>query len=435
MGPKISAGGASGGGGLPVPADAFIREDGVITAPPGGGGGAVDSVNGQAGVVVLTGASLAAVVTLTDAATIAVNAAAGSFFRVTLGGDRTLGTPSSPADGQEMTVEVIQGTGGSFTLGFSAAYAFPASIPQPTFSTTAGQRDFVKFIYDGGESLWQCVGWVPDQNAGVVTISQGGTGQATQQGAINALAGAQTSGQYLRGNGTNVALSAIQAADLPAGTTSAQGALQLDGTGTDITFPGTQAAGAIGKPADSGHVHPAYETIPADHGLLAWTYSIDNAATTDACVAGTIYLAKLPVRYNFTATNVWFNVTVAAVGASSGSFVGLYSSSGTLLTGSSDLGALPLGFAERAFTTPQALTAGTFVWVALLVNYASTQPTLRAMLSAPGPTNNIQNLNLTAANFRSAVPAGGTTQTALLGSFTPSSNTATGALPFWFGIS
>lgn len=48
-----------------------------------------------------------------------------------------------------------------------------------------------------------------------LSIAQGGTGQTTQQAALNSLAGAQTSGQYLRGNGTNVSMSAIQAADVP----------------------------------------------------------------------------------------------------------------------------------------------------------------------------------------------------------------------------
>lgn len=45
-------------------------------------------------------------------------------------------------------------------------------------------------------------------------ISQGGTGETTRQAAVNALAGAVTSGEYLRGNGTNVAMSALLAADL-----------------------------------------------------------------------------------------------------------------------------------------------------------------------------------------------------------------------------
>ena len=48
-----------------------------------------------------------------------------------------------------------------------------------------------------------------------ITIAEGGTGEITQQDAINALAGAVTSGYYLRGNGTNVTMSAIQVGDLP----------------------------------------------------------------------------------------------------------------------------------------------------------------------------------------------------------------------------
>lgn len=51
--------------------------------------------------------------------------------------------------------------------------------------------------------------------AATVTIAQGGTGATTRQNAMDALAGSTTSGQYLRGNGTDVVMSAIQAADVP----------------------------------------------------------------------------------------------------------------------------------------------------------------------------------------------------------------------------
>ena len=51
--------------------------------------------------------------------------------------------------------------------------------------------------------------------SGTVAIVNGGTGANSQQGAINALAGATTSGLFLRGNGTNVSMSAIQASDVP----------------------------------------------------------------------------------------------------------------------------------------------------------------------------------------------------------------------------
>jgi hypothetical protein len=50
---------------------------------------------------------------------------------------------------------------------------------------------------------------------GTVAFANGGTGETTRQAAIDALVGAVTSGQYLRGNGTDVVMSAIQAADVP----------------------------------------------------------------------------------------------------------------------------------------------------------------------------------------------------------------------------
>ena len=51
--------------------------------------------------------------------------------------------------------------------------------------------------------------------AGTLAIANGGSGQTTAQLAMNAFAGAVTSGSYLRGNGTNVVMSTIQAADVP----------------------------------------------------------------------------------------------------------------------------------------------------------------------------------------------------------------------------
>ncbi len=50
---------------------------------------------------------------------------------------------------------------------------------------------------------------------GTLAIANGGTGQTTQQSAINALAGAVTSAEFLRGNGTNIIMSAIQVSDVP----------------------------------------------------------------------------------------------------------------------------------------------------------------------------------------------------------------------------
>jgi hypothetical protein len=70
---------------------------------------------------------------------------------------------------------------------------------------------------------------------GTVAIINGGTGETTRQAAMDALAGATTSGQYLRGNGTDVVMSAIQAADVP---TLNQNTTGNAATATNVAYSG-----------------------------------------------------------------------------------------------------------------------------------------------------------------------------------------------------
>ena len=106
------------------------------------------------------GAVAPAVVNLTDAATIAVDASLGNDLRVTIAGDRTMGNPANPSDGQKITFQVTQGSGGSFTLTWGSAYEFSAGLPQPTLSTTAGLTDLLGFIYNATKSQWLLVAFV-----------------------------------------------------------------------------------------------------------------------------------------------------------------------------------------------------------------------------------------------------------------------------------
>jgi hypothetical protein len=78
---------------------------------------------------------------------------------------------------------------------------------------------------------------------GTVAIANGGTGQTTRQAAMDALAGAVTAGQYLRGDGTDVVMSAIQAADVPT--------LNQNTTGTAANVTGTVAVANGGTGATS----------------------------------------------------------------------------------------------------------------------------------------------------------------------------------------
>lgn len=106
------------------------------------------------------GAIAPAVVLLVDAATISVDASQGNDFRVTIAGNRTLGNPVNPADGQKIVAHVTQGTGGSFTLSYGSAYEFSTGLPQPTLSTTAGDTDLLAFVYNAARGKWLLAAYI-----------------------------------------------------------------------------------------------------------------------------------------------------------------------------------------------------------------------------------------------------------------------------------
>jgi hypothetical protein len=93
-------------------------------------------------------------VALTDAASILVNAALGNLFTVTLGGNRALANPTNPAPGQRLTFRVTQDGTGSRTLSYGTAYNFGSGIPAPTLTTTAGEWDYLGFLYNEASSVW-----------------------------------------------------------------------------------------------------------------------------------------------------------------------------------------------------------------------------------------------------------------------------------------
>jgi hypothetical protein len=104
--------------------------------------------------VAFTGAYSPAVSNLTFASTVAVNAALGNDFRLTLtASTATMGNPTNPVNGQDIKVQITQGTGGSFTLAWGTAYDFGAA-GAPTLSTTAGKIDIVQFTYNSTKGAW-----------------------------------------------------------------------------------------------------------------------------------------------------------------------------------------------------------------------------------------------------------------------------------------
>jgi len=109
---------------------------------------------------------------------------------------------------------------------------------------------------------------------GTVAIANGGTGATTQQAAITALAGANTAGQYLRGNGTNVVMSAIQAGDVPT--------LNQNTTGTALNVTGTVAIvnGGTGQTSANAALNALLPVQTANNGKYLTTNGFDTSWAT-----------------------------------------------------------------------------------------------------------------------------------------------------------
>lgn len=83
---------------------------------------------------------------LTDAATIAVPAQISSDFKVTLGGNRTLGNPTGMQEGQVFSIRIKQDATGGRTLAFGSKWKLIGTAP--TLSTAANARWYLSGQYD-----------------------------------------------------------------------------------------------------------------------------------------------------------------------------------------------------------------------------------------------------------------------------------------------
>jgi len=105
----------------------------------------------------MTGKLAPSVVSLTDAATIAVNASLGNQFTVTLGGNRILGNPTSATDGQMFLFVIKQdGTGGR-TLTPDTLYRFGDDITSFDLNTTIAKTTYIGVRYHGTDNKFDVI--------------------------------------------------------------------------------------------------------------------------------------------------------------------------------------------------------------------------------------------------------------------------------------
>ena len=84
---------------------------------------------------------------LTDAVTIAINLADNNFFKVLLGGNRTLGVPTGIVEGQTGGITPYQDGTGSRTLAYAWIYQNPSGTV-PVLSTGKYTKDYLAYSVD-----------------------------------------------------------------------------------------------------------------------------------------------------------------------------------------------------------------------------------------------------------------------------------------------
>jgi len=101
------------------------------------------------------------VVTLTDGATPALNAALGNVFSLTAAGDRTIAVPTNPRAGQRITIRHTA-SGANRTLALNTGtggFRFGTTITGLTI-TTSGLTDYIDCIYNATANKWDVISYV-----------------------------------------------------------------------------------------------------------------------------------------------------------------------------------------------------------------------------------------------------------------------------------
>jgi hypothetical protein len=253
------------------------------------------------------------------------NSSLTTLSALSLPGSQVSGNISGNAANVTGTVAVANGGSGQ-TTAQAAINTFAGAVTSGQYLRGNGSNVVMSAIQAADvPTLNQNTTGTASNVTGTVAIANGGSGQTTAQSAMNTFAGAVTSGQYLRGNGTNMVVSAIQAADVPT--------LNQNTTGTAAGLSSTLAIGSGGTGATTlaganiavtnvANTFTGTQTFSGSSSALA---VVLNDAAEVATVSATA--ATGTIAYDITTQSVLFYTTNA-----SGNFtVNLRASSGTTL--------------------------------------------------------------------------------------------------------
>jgi hypothetical protein len=172
-------------------------------------------------------------------------------------------------------------------------------------------------------------------------IANGGTGQTTAAAAITALSGTQTSGYYLRSNGTNTALAAIVAGDVPTlnqNTTGTAANITASSNATLTTLSALSLAGSQVTGNISGNAANVTGTVAIANGGTGQTTAnaAFNALVPSQTSQSGKYLTTDGTNTSWAANPLGTVTSVGGTGTVSGiSLSGTVTTSGNLTLGGS----------------------------------------------------------------------------------------------------
>jgi hypothetical protein len=296
------AGTYTAGTGLTLTGTTFAMADDQLLPSQTGNNGKFLTTNGAAASWATMTAPNNGTLTLTVAGT---GLSGGTTFTADQASNATFTVTSNATSANTVGAIVARDGSGNFTAGTITA-ALSGNATTATTLQTARTIGGVSFNGSANINL-PGVNTAGNQNTtgtaanvtGTVAIANGGSGATTAQGAMNAFAAATTSGQYLRGNGTNVLMSAIQAADVPT--------LNQSTTGNAATATTLQTARTIGGVSFNGSANinlPGVNTAGNQN-----TTGSSASCTGNSATATTLQTAR---TINGTSFNGSANITVTA---------------------------------------------------------------------------------------------------------------------------
>ena len=386
--PVVSSGGTTPAISM---AAANTTTDGYLTSTDwntfnGKGSGTVTSVSGTTGRITSTGGTTPVLDLTSGIATPGTTGSASLIPVVTIdtyGRVTSITTAANP----QGTVTSVTGTAPVVSSG-GATPAISMAAATASVSGYLTSTDWTTFNSKGSGSVTSVAATVPSflsvagspittsgtlaitYSGTALPIANGGSGEITAQLAMNAFAGAVTSGSYLRGNGTNVVMATIQAADVPT--------LNQNTTGTASNVTGTVAVANGGT---------GLTTTPANGAL-----DIGNGTgfTRATLTAGT----------GISVTNASGSITIAAT--NSGTVTSVTGTSPVVSSG----GATPaISLAASYGDTQNPYASKTANYVLAAPDGTAGVPTFRAVVAADIPTLN-QNTTGSAGSVANALTSG-----------------------------